>query len=572
MKYLPIITILLVVAACSRPDAGDDAQSDLTRQCDSLVGKFNQFQAECDPMGAVAWLEGLMQNPPKGLRHDVEVIYAYALSRVDSLESAEAHMTHALSIPMENPDDQRLFRDYAYAAATFFPDIAHEDDVIDWAKNGLDCALRCGNPPGTDYLRAMLADIYKRKGRVVEAIALLNDALTQSRERGDTTAIVSALNSLAQLYAEWGLPSEADIYATEGAVLTLAGGVKHPIIATEALTVKAHCAVELDQEEAGRYLASADSLAVNLPYNMGQEDIDLIFARYQGGQEAVERIKRFVTQASPYKAVDGWLALAMLYKSAGDRVNESVALDSLCSKIGMLSNKVRISSGTWNFAIGECALLGNSGQLATLGRLLAADTLGTVDDYTRQCLWENVLREQALTHDMEMKAVSAEKSLHTTRMWLAIVAAILAIVVCFVLIWWLRKRYQRRQEELSSQLMEAMRNADEERRRAENMIVEPESLGMIRQLTPSLLIEKGEMEFREQFMRLYPRFLISLPKLSHRDELLCMLIALEVDAHRCAQLLAITKASVNTARYRLRRKLNLPTDLSLDDYIREHLY
>lgn len=571
MKYLPIFTLLLVLAACSSRGGEANPQGELAQRSDSIVATFNQYQADGDPMGAVEWLQGLMNNPPDGLRHDVEVVYAYALSRVDSLEAAERHMTHALSIPMENPDDRRQFRDYAYAAATFFPDVTHEDDVIAWAKNGLECAERCGNPAGTDYLRAMLADIYKRKGMVVDAINLLNQALDQSRERGDTTAIVSALNSLGQLYASWGLPAEADVYATEGARLTLAGGVEHPVIATEALTVKAHCAVALNQDDAARYLKAADSLAVNLPYNMGQEDIDLIYARYQGGPEAVERIQRYVSNTPLYKEVDGWIELAKVYKQMGDRPNELVALDSLCYHIHLLSNKIRIPSEVWNFAIGESAMLGRSAHLATLGRLLAADTLGTVDDYTKECLWENVLREQAATHEMELKALTAEKSLHRTRMWLAIVASVLVASVCVAVILWLRKSYLRRQEELRAQLLEAMKSVDVERQRAENMIVEPESLGMIRQLTPSLLIEKGEMEFREQFMRLYPRFLISLPKLSHRDELLCMLIALEVDAHRCAQLLAITKASVNTARYRLRRKLNLSPDLSLDDYIRRHL-
>ncbi|MCC8038087.1 MAG: hypothetical protein LIP02_08155 [Bacteroidales bacterium] len=571
MKYLLIFAFLLITTACAHTNSTGSSDSSIAQRSDSLIGRFNQFQAAGDPHGAVAWLDSLMKNPLPGMRHDIEVMYGYALSRIDSLASAESHITHALSVPMEQPDDKRLFRDYAYAAATFFPDVAHEEDVVAWAKSGLECASRCGNPPGTDYLRAMLADIYKRNGRVVDAINLLNDALSQSRERGDTTAIVGALNSLAQLYAEWGLPAEADIYATEGAQLTLARGVLHPIVATEALTVKAHCAVALDQPDAMRHIHYADSLAKGLPYNMGQEDIDLIFARHAGGEAAVERLRRFVANAAPYKAIDGWLELAKVYKNMGQTADEIAALDSLSVVLQQLNNKVRISSEIYNFAIGESAIHGNARNLSTLGKLLATDTLCTVDDYTRQCLWENVLREQAALHEIELKAVSVQKSLHRAHMWLALTIAALAVVVSILVIFWLRRRYKRRQQQLYAQLKEAMSNAEQERQRAESLIVQPESLGVIRQLTPSLLMEKGEMEFREQFMRLYPRFLISLPKLSHRDELLCMLIALEVDAHRCAQLLSITKASVNTARYRLRRKLSLPPVTSLDTFIRSHL-
>ncbi len=571
MRNFLIIPLTLALAACGGGSTTPDASESLAAFSDSLTARFNQYQAAGDPAGAVAWLDSLMRSTDPETRHDVEVVYAYALSRVDSLEAAERHMTHALSMPMESPDDRRLFRDYAYAAATFFPDVAHEEDVIAWGRLALEHAAACDYPPGTDYVRAMLADIYKRNGRVVDAINLLNDALAHSRLRADTTAVVSALNSLAQLYADWGLPAEADIYASEGAALTLGGGVRHPVIAAEALTVKAHCAVALAQPEAGEHLRRADSLAVGLPYNMGQEDIDLIYARHLGPAAAVERLNRYVANVEPYKAIDGWLELTKAYQLTGDPRSEALALDSLCHAIQQLSNRVRIPADIWNFAIGRCAVTGDRQHLEDLGRLLAADTLGTVDDYTRQYLWENVLQEQAAAHDMELKALDAEHRLRLTSLWLAIVGGMLALLVAVVVILWLRHRYRRRQALLSDQLRQAINDAEEERQRAENLIVQPESLGLIRQLTPSLLIEKGEMEFREQFIRIYPHFLTSLPELSHRDELLCMLIALEVDAHRCAQLLNITKASVNTARYRLRRKLALAPEQSLDDYVREHL-
>lgn len=443
--------------------------------------------------------------------------------------------------------------------------------MISWAQAGLECAARCGYPAGTDYLRAMLADIYKRNGRVVDALDLLGDALEQSRQRGDTTAIAGALNSLAQLYAEWGLAAEADIYASEAAELTMAGVVEHPVIAAEALTAKAHCAVVLEQEEVLQYLMAADSVASGLPYNMGQEDIDLIYARYVGGEEAIKRINRYVGNTEPYQAVEGWLELAKVYKGMGDYVGESQALDSLSAALAVLSNKVQVPSEVWRFALGEYANNNDRQHLEALGRLIAVDTLSLDDESAKHSLWENVLREQQATHEMQMKAMAAEKQLLLTRVWLAIVGALFIICVAVGVVLWLRKLYRRRQAELYGQLTSAMNQVEEERRRAESMIVEPDSLGVIRQLTPSLLIEKGEMEFREQFIRLYPHFLTSLPELSHRDELLCMLIALDVDAHRCAHLLNITKASVNTARYRLRRKLDLPQDASLDDYIRSHL-
>ena len=70
----------------------------------------------------------------------------------------------------------------------------------------------------------------------------------------------------------------------------------------------------------------------------------------------------------------------------------------------------------------------------------------------------------------------------------------------------------------------------------------------------------------------YPTFLDNLTrqtceKLTPSDELLCMMLKLEYSNKEIASILSITTSSVITARYRLKKKLPLPSDQQIDEWI-----
>lgn len=94
---------------------------------------------------------------------------------------------------------------------------------------------------------------------------------------------------------------------------------------------------------------------------------------------------------------------------------------------------------------------------------------------------------------------------------------------------------------------------------------------VIGQLNPSLLSGEDEMKFRRAFVSLHPQFLKKLrrdyPSLTPGDELLCMLIYLKIPAIDMAASLGISRPSLNSARYRLRKRLNLDKDTDLDAFV-----
>jgi len=65
----------------------------------------------------------------------------------------------------------------------------------------------------------------------------------------------------------------------------------------------------------------------------------------------------------------------------------------------------------------------------------------------------------------------------------------------------------------------------------------------------------------------YSELQTKFPDLSKTDKRLCSLIRLRIDSHEIATLQNITLPSLNTSRYRLRKKLNLSKDDDLDVFI-----
>ena len=94
-------------------------------------------------------------------------------------------------------------------------------------------------------------------------------------------------------------------------------------------------------------------------------------------------------------------------------------------------------------------------------------------------------------------------------------------------------------------------------------------------LTPFVLKESGEIKFRQHFELLYPLFLPRLrekvPSVTRREELLSMLMALKQDNKKIAELLAIEPRSVLMLRHRLRQKIGMGTEFSLENFIEDLL-
>lgn len=191
------------------------------------------------------------------------------------------------------------------------------------------------------------------------------------------------------------------------------------------------------------------------------------------------------------------------------------------------------------------------------------------------------IRYETARKEQENRVLAAEvalkeQSLVYTRVILALSGCLLAIGVIYLVR--RPRRLLKEREEHGRQLNELLTSQQELNRRNETLSRELEQLShneiidnVRRQLDPTLLSGEDEKRFRQSFAALYPRYLPTLrqrcPELTKSDELFCMLIYLKQNTDEIALALGISRASVNTARSRIRKKLGLGKEDSLDQVL-----
>ncbi len=88
------------------------------------------------------------------------------------------------------------------------------------------------------------------------------------------------------------------------------------------------------------------------------------------------------------------------------------------------------------------------------------------------------------------------------------------------------------------------------------------------QMTTKTTETEFQLNFRKQQPTFIPILREKVPKITSGEENLCMMIKLNMTTREIAHILNIDIKSVHTARARLKRKLPLEDDISLDDWIR----
>jgi tetratricopeptide (TPR) repeat protein len=106
---------------------------------------------------------------------------------------------------------------------------------------------------------------------------------------------------------------------------------------------------------------------------------------------------------------------------------------------------------------------------------------------------------------------------------------------------------------------------------------EPENVLKLKEISSSinnnLYIEKDRKEFEFQLDKTHQSFFLKLDKQFHdltkNERRLCSLLVLELSSKDIATILNISPDSVKKARYRLRKKLNIDTEINISEFLKE---
>lgn len=589
---------------CMQYSANDQNTNDslLPTTANALVQILNIYQSEGQLDSCVTWLARLSAQAPNSVmgrlcRRDIATCYAYAMSRTEDTRQAATLMDKALRIKMANPTPERLFRDYAYASAVYYCVPGRINDAIKCCHKALNELRHCSNRSGAIWISSMLGMLYKRTGEIRKAVNTYAYCYKLASETNDSLAMANACYLTSDILQYWHLASYANEYADKALYMIERSNRQNPMIHANILNNKAVVMYEMGRTDSALlYADRACDVTKDMPYNCGRSDADLIRARVLIKSEASrnegERLLRKVANnATEGIKARAQFSLAKALISHGNLTEGDAALDSAFANVGKYSSPV-LSNEVCEYAFKHYSDEGDNAKILFISKQYINLMGKTSNSEVLQKVAQNMAefktekQQEELSID-QMKLASRKRMV----IWYGVAVSLMVIIVVTTAI--AKIRYERLQRKSAQQALENL-TLRLEQARSESVAQQtgqpslgggkPESTESattddaanndnqyIELSTTKINDSECEQNFRRTFMQIHPKFLVNLrtkvPQITRREELLAMLIALKLDNSQIENIMCIAHSSVNMARYRLRSKMKLSRDMSLEEAI-----
>ena len=576
----------------SQPQSGEElTQQELVLYTDALMQLMNTYQSKGEPEACITTLQELFEVSPvlqnQALR-DYYSVLGYALSRTEKMGEAEEATLRVFTLPLHHSTPERLFRDYAYAAAVFYSNPNYQQKVVEWCQEALLQAQVCNNTSGKQWVMSMLGSLYKRNGDINSALELFIMSENEARERNDDLGVLNSLHSLIDLFLYWNVPEYANLYASEAVVVEENMTTKNPMVSAQTYINKGRALLQLGElDSVALCVRKARELCKALPYNSGMVDLDLldgIYLTHRGGDSlhwGIQELLQVTRQGTTANRAKAYHQLAQTYLKNKQFALAEIMLDSMSSLLHR----------------GNAPLYINVDYNPILDYYLQKKNQPKVEQYTQMMLQEQQALEAKRLNFNLVEAISESQTEHqamelqSLRLKLAkqnigfvvgIALFLIAISAIVVRLYRQKREHAAQIKQVDAKLSALVQTLHQTKVEKEMMLQEIDDIMSdkdnrqeLEALTPSVLQKSGESKFRQRFELLYPQFLPRLrervPAITRREELLSMLIVLKQDNREIAELLAIAPRSVLMLRHRFRQKIGLTADNSLETFIEETL-
>ena len=576
----------------TQPVPGNELSDEqMVRYTDALVQLMNTYQSKGEPEACVIVLKEVFQASPilqKNYLRDYYSVMGYALSRTENMKEAEETMLKAFTLPLHQATPERYFRDYAYAAAVFYSNPDYQTEVIDWCKEALAQAEFCKKTSGKQWVMAMLGSLYKRNGLIDKALDFFQRSKEEALEKKDELGMLNSLHALVDLFLYWDVPEYANLYASEAVQVEKTMTVENPMVSAQTYINKGRALQQLGQTDSVFFYADkARNLCQSLPYNSGMVDVNLLFGTYlteKGGdsmQAGITELQQVTQQGTVVNRAKAYHQLAQTYLKNNENDRAEAMLDSMYTLLNQNDSPIYIHL---NYQpILDFYLESKDPQKAEqYVRMMLQEQQVFKEKRLNFNLIEGIVDLQTKQHQQELEIVQLSKT--NQRLWflVAIVLSLAMVAAIVVLLLYQKKQHQiqmKMADDKFAKLVEKLDQSISEKEKIAKEICEllndKDKRQELESLTPSMLQTNGEAKFRQCFEMLYPVFLTRLrekvPSITRREELLSMLIILRQDNKEIAELLTIAPRSVLMLRHRLRQKIGMTTDNSLENFIDEIL-
>lgn len=612
----------LIDNAISERSAGDvDAAIRMLGKCIGMPGKeegsssaalvsqamlqlYNTFQSAGRWHEGAVWFDSLYRHTPpfiaENCRRDLSVFTAMSLSRDGRDSIAEAIIEKALRLPAHDYTAWKYYRDYAYASAIIYADLGKTDRSIKYAEKALEYARQCESDKdpdksnGKSYVISILGNLYKRSGRLKEGSALIREGIENAVAQDDTLAQINGYNALTEMMLYWGINTQANDYSRKAMSLldSYTGLIEDPLVAAITYAYRGKVKSLQKADSAMYFWHKAEEISGKLPYTFGMDELDLLVSEYylethDGFPEAKGRLRRVVANASEDVAAKAYCLLARISREEGDESAAVMYADSMLVARQSARKKAFIPGGN---ALGLAIAIenGDDGKTRLFSKALLEEYEDNTDPMNTRQLTEIVARHYLSEKDIE---VALEKDKMRDRIILIgiILGGSVLVAVLVIISMLYRSRLAKARQLLLEQRLNSLLSSNsiimtrlekEQKRNSEiqsrlDMIVgssvERRKIGA--DAISKVKTSDGLGDFLVRFNILYPSFISNLkrqaPDIGKREQLLCMLIVLGCDTEQISNLMCVAPKSVNMARWRLRKKLGLTSDQSLDVLVRD---
>ena len=408
--------------------------------------------------------------------------------------------------------------------------------------------------------------------------------MKEAHKKNDDLGILNSLHVLIDLFLYWDVPEYANLYASEAIRVERGMTQKNPMVSAQSYINKGRALLQLGEiDSVSFYIETARKFCKSLPYNSGMVDVDLLhgilLTEMEGDSlnSGIHELHNVIREGTAANRAKAYHHLALAYLKSGKSDMAETMLDSMYSLLTQGESPVYIHID-YDPILNHYMKRDDRDKVERYVRLMIQEQQALKEKRLNFNLVEAIVEQQTVKKSQELKM--AELIQTNQRLWL-LICMILSVITISVIVAILI--YQRRQHIIQmkksdkklSVLLQKLNQSNAEKdkivREVDEMMNDKENRQELISLAPSVLQKNGESQFRQRFELMYPLFLPRLrervPSITRREELLSMLIVLKQDNKEIAELLAIAPRSVLMLRHRLRQKIGMTTDNSLEDFI-----
>jgi tetratricopeptide (TPR) repeat protein len=584
---------------CFKYDSPDDSVRNTIRTIavEAMLQMTNSYHSEGKFQDCAVCLDSLRQHQSALIKQlcerDLYSLSAYSLYMTDDIKKAIALMDSTLAMPLYAPTSQRLFRDYSYAAAIYNGWPGREKQTIELCNKALSIGFKDKSISGLNWLIDLLGELYHRQGEIEKAIDLYQMSANYSKEKKDLNGEADAYMNLSTIYFDLGLYNQADDFADHALVKNLEQQVRNPKFCGDAYLKKAGTIYQLGKvDSAFYYIHLADSCFQGMPYSVGRMQVDELIGGIQTDmpsktdvQDGIDHLKKVLkVHSNNTLRAEVFLLLAKgLIKQGNDREGEAM-LDSMYAIVNASPVPFYIE-GANRFALQYYLKKNDVAKVSRVAASYLKENEERNDKQVQNKTMQFILKYKAEQQEQQLRLMQSELKNRKLSLILSLsLAAILLIILSGSIYIFVHKKrnfllrhqlMEERLSDLSQKLSETSQHSNEVESKLSGILNDMSKRQQLASITPDVFRGSGEARFRSLFAQLYPSYLdnlhIKVPNISRNEEIICMLIVLGQTPEQILETLCIERGSLNMARHRLRQKIQLQYEESLDDFVKSLL-